>query len=73
MNLEYNQPNNNRPQYVQVLLIALTILGFESISFIAVGHGQTISIIYRAIYVIICVFIIIKNWIKLKDNTNTCS
>jgi hypothetical protein len=67
MKLEYNQPNSNRPQYVQILLIALTILGFESISFIAAGYGQTISIIYRAIYVVICVFVIIKNWIKVKD------
>ncbi len=60
-------PYNNKPKYLQILLIALTILGFESISFLSASFGDSsriISITYRIIYLLIGVLVIQQHWFK---------
>src|SRR5665647_1272906 len=62
----HTQPFNNKPNYLQVALIALTVLGFEAISFLSSNYGDNssnISIAYRVAYLIVTLFVIKKYWI----------
>ena len=55
------QPYKNKLRYLQGLLIALIISGFEAFSFISSSLGtnsRSASIIYRMIFVVICLSVI---------------
>ena len=57
------QQSNNKPKFFQALFVALTILGFETISFIYPLYdlfGQNVSIAYRFIYILIGLTIVFK-------------
>ena len=60
---QIDQPYTNKLKYLQILLIPLVLLGFELISFYISStsfDSNTISLIYRSTFVLIC-FIIIFN------------
>lgn len=62
----HTQPFNNKLNFLQVTLIALTVLGFEAISFLSSNYGDNssnISIAYRVVYLIITLIVIKKYWI----------
>ncbi len=66
-NFRIIQPYNNKLKYFQLLLIPLFLVGFESISFLVsdIGAQQSnITILYRALFVFICLFVICTSSIK---------
>ncbi len=55
--------SNNKLKFLQALLVALTILGFETISFIDPLYdlyGESVSIAYRFIYILIGLAVVFK-------------
>ena len=55
--------SNNKPKFLQALFVALTILGFETISFsdsLYDLYGEKVSIAYRFIYILIGLVIVFK-------------
>jgi hypothetical protein len=65
----FKQPFNNKPIFIQISLIALTILGFESVTFLSSNYGensQVFSIAYRIIYLLLGLIVIRKFYLKVK-------